>query len=539
MVILEMEDNKKYYLKESVYAEPLINNWYAWSYLLSPITYSLYLKNTHRRLLNSFLNNAELHILANTNKAMSGGGEFVNCTREDYNAIKAHYDRLAEEYGDLIEVADDIKKLDQMLLAHQSGESLEPLYGDIPPSLKGFVELLMDRQHRPDYRIIESLVYSSPLYKESIQSMCFGINEGDKERAFVFSTPRINYTQRLKINQPFNSQFWDKLFRLRTSPLLGSEIKVLFSGVDTEGLLSFESLFTEYEPAQPNPKQIKSARITYVGHAGLLIESKQSNVLIDPMIGVPNELNRDDMISYSQLPEKIDYVLLTHNHSDHVHFETLLQLRSRIGKVVVPKNNGGGLLDPSLKLMLSRIGFDVVEVDDLEEIVIPDGKILSIPFLGEHGDLNIRSKAGWFIEINDKKIYAGADSSNLSPEMFMYVKKLIGELDVLAIGMECVGAPFTWAYGALFTDKVHKQVKESRRLNGTDSAQALDMVDTFKPKQALVYALGYESYYGYMMGMDYSDDSKQIVESKRFLEQCKEKNVTAKLLTEKYTLDLI
>ena len=44
---------------------------------------------------------------------------------------------------------------------------------------------------------------------------------------------------------------------------------------------------------------------------------------------------------YDDLPDVIDYVLITHNHQDHLLFETMLQIRSRIKHVVVPRNGGG------------------------------------------------------------------------------------------------------------------------------------------------------------------------------------------------------
>ena len=57
------------------------------------------------------------------------------------------------------------------------------------------------------------------------------------------------------------------------------------------------------------------------------------------------------------LPDKIDYVLITHNHQDHILFETLLPLRHKIKNLIVPRTNSGRLEDPDLKLMFNNIGF--------------------------------------------------------------------------------------------------------------------------------------------------------------------------------------
>ena len=434
-----MADNKLY-LKESVYFEPLFNHWYAWPYLIPPLTSARHMVNTHRRIMSSFVNNYKLHILAQDSPELVGG-EFLNCTEEQVGDIKNLITDIDENLTDVVELSKSVKVLDDLLRSHTSGETVETLYELVPENLKGYVELVMDMYHNPTYRVIESLLYRSEYYKPQLQSLSFGSLDKIDERPFVLSTPRLPDANHLQAKADFNHALVDKVFAARTKAMDESDVAQLFESVELSGGLNYRDLFTTEPPKKQHQPVKEGVRMSYLGHAGFLIETSEVSMLIDPVIANPREELEDGLISFSELPEHIDYICLTHNHQDHVNLETLLQLRHKTGKLVVPKNNGGSLADPSLRLLLKQFGFDVIEMDDLDEINVADGRIMSIPFLGEHGDLNVRSKSAWYFELHGKKIFIGADSSNLEPQMYRHIQRYIGDIDILAIGMECIGAP--------------------------------------------------------------------------------------------------
>lgn len=524
-----------FYLKEDTYFEPLFNHWYAWPYLIPPVTGARHIVNTHRRIMLSFVKNYKLHIIASKESVLTGG-EFLNCTEEQVDDIKSLINEIDENCGDLIELSDAVKYIDDLLFEHTSGESIEYLYSKIPDPLKGCVELFLDMEHRPSYRIIEPLMYRSSFYKPSLQSLSFGLLSRVEERPFVLSTPRLPDENHLQINAGFNAAIVDAIFSSREVAMSSEKIAELFKEHKQLGGISYQDLFTTEKPKHTHTPVEEGVRLNYTGHAGFLIETKEVSIMVDPIIASRESADDDTMLSFSELPKSIDYILLTHTHMDHANIETLLQLRYKTKKVVVPKNNGGTLADPSLRLMLQQLNFDVIEVDDLDEIQIPGGRIVSLPFLGEHGDLNIRSKAAWYIEAHGKKCFFGADSSNPDRNLYERLGEMFTDLDVLAIGMECVGAPYTWAYGALHTKKVSKAIKNSRRLDGSDCEQAFPMVKAFNAKQVFVYAIGLETCFKYFNGLEHEEDSRQVSESKKFLEACESIDVPAEMLHCKRTI---
>src|SRR5262249_17037139 len=157
--------------------------------------------------------------------------------------------------------------------------------------------------------------------------------------------------------------------------------------------------------------------------------SQATSILCDPVISYKQDIGRD-YYTYTDLPETIDYAVITHNHQDHCMFETLLQLRHKIKQVIVPKNNGGSPPDPPLKFGLQIIGLkNVVEIDELETIAVEGGGITGVPFFGEHGDVNVRSKIAYLINLNGRKVMCAADSNNIEPRLYEHLRRLVDKID--------------------------------------------------------------------------------------------------------------
>lgn len=262
----------------------------------------------------------------------------------------------------------------------------------------------------------------------------------------------------------------------------------------------------------------------------MLVETAAgASVLVDPVIAYESG-QTPERYTLTDLPERIDYLLITHNHTDHALIETLLSIRWKVGTVLVPASSGS-VVDPSLKACLNALGFrDVRALDSLETVIDGTLKIQAIPFLGEHADLDVRSKTSWLVDTGDLRLMFAADSNNLDPTLYARLRPLIGHLSALFLGMECQGAPMSWLYGALLAHPPRHDQDQSRRLDGSNADRAWSILQTLDVDEVLIYAMGMEPWLTFICGIDGSRDSLPLQESRRFIEQCTQHGIPARRL---------
>jgi L-ascorbate metabolism protein UlaG (beta-lactamase superfamily) len=515
------------YFRQNVQVEPLFNNWYALPNLIPPVNAAMYIANSHLKIMQSFIEAPESHASALKNPAMSSG-PFINHPSSKVGEIKALAEKTVRENSHMLELARAVKTLDETLMREARGYSLEPLYKKMPDILKGYVEVFYDFHNRPSLRFLEALIYKSRYYNAHSQSLALSSVLGDG-RPFVLSTPRLEDEKTMHLKIPFSHEGLDELFRMKVAPQSYEYIKERL-GLEEKDDALFSSFFTQAPPEAPNPYCGDDIRIRYFGHACVLIESKNVSILIDPLISYKYDAGIY-RYTFADLPDQIDYVLITHAHQDHFMFETLLQLRSKIKHLIVPKSAGDGWLDPSLKLLLKSLGFrNVTELDELESIEIEGGEILGVPFLGEHADLNIRTKIAHLVRLHGKSMLMAADSNNVAPALYRHLHDLLGDVDVLFIGMECDGAPLSWMCGPLFTQPPPRQIDQARRFDGSGHEKGLEIVRHLNVKQAYVYAMGAEPWLTFMTSLQYTEESRPILESNQFIRRCREMGVESERL---------
>ena len=95
-------------------------------------------------------------------------------------------------------------------------------------------------------------------------------------------------------------------------------------------------------------KNPETGRVTWFGHSASLVELAGKNILLDPMLSLemgpvswatPNRYNRRLPISADQLPP-IDAVLISHDHYDHLDYQTIRRIKGKVAHFYVPLGIG-------------------------------------------------------------------------------------------------------------------------------------------------------------------------------------------------------
>ncbi len=522
-----METREHFYLRQNIQVEPLIDHWYAWPHLIPPATVARNITERHLKIMDSYIHTPQIHAHAVKNPKMLGG-PFIDYQGKRVEEIRALRDRTKKERAHLVELSEAISSLEAMLRENARGYGLQSLYPKVPGILQGYVELFYDLNNQASYRFIEPLLYKTKYYDRSQQSLMLSEITND-DRPFMLSTPRLESDNSLHLHHAFDHEAIDYLFRLKTACRPWSEIKEVLQIADSQDAL-MRSFLTQEAPPAYVPYTGSGVRWRYFGHACILLEAKGTSMLFDPVLSYTYE-NNISRYTYLDLPDQIDYVLITHDHQDHVLFETLLQIRHKVKNIVVPRSNGGRLQDPSLKLLLQNCGFkNVIELSELEQILTENVQITGLPFFGEHADLDILSKMAWLIKVNNHALLFAADSCNIEPKLYEHIHREVGDVDALFLGMECDGAPLSWLYGPLLTQRLERPMDESRRLAGSNYDQGISIVDLFNCREAYVYAMGQEPWLNYIMSLKYTEQSRPIIESNRLIKACRDRGLTAERL---------
>jgi L-ascorbate metabolism protein UlaG (beta-lactamase superfamily) len=516
-----MKNGNLYRLQDSVMIDPLVNRWVAWPGTMVPIPASLHLAQYQVPLLESYVQNPTLHEMAARDPELSGGS-FAGIAAERAPEVKDLLERTKTTLAANIGMARELIEFQNWLTANATGLSMEPLYEKVPASLRGYVELVYDYYNRPSVRIMEGLTYYSPYYRKDLQSLQLAHVDRDEERPYFLNTPRLSRPEAMEFEWAFDDSRVDALMELTERPAtlaqIGSRLEL-----NAAQLERMEAFLTEAELPARDAWNSQSVRIRYYGHACVLVEWNGISMITDPFVPVAPREGGVERYGYFDLPEHIDYALVTHNHQDHFWLETLLRFRHRLGCLVVPKCHGIQHGDMSMKLAAQRAGFrNVVDVDAMDSIELPGGEIVAVPFLGEHSDM-AQGKCAYVVRAGKRQMLFAADSDCLDRKMYEHLRAAIGQVDTVFLGMESVGAPLTFGYRSYLPVLPTDEQDQGRRQHGADAARGLELIEALGATRVYNYAMGLEPWMQFILGLNLDEWSPQWQESNRFLEALRER----------------
>jgi len=194
-----------------------------------------------------------------------------------------------------------------------------------------------------------------------------------------------------------------------------------------------EWIDNEFEPSLPISLEDHEVAITFINHATLLIQINGLNILTDPVwservspvswIG-PKRV-RAPGLDFDRLP-KIDLVIISHNHYDHMDLATLKKISQKHGAtILVPIGDRKLLQDEGIKNVKSLDWWSTEYFKEKFKVTFTPAQHFSSRGLF---DKNESLWGGYIIRFNDYKIFFAGDTGY--SQHFKDIHKRFGPMDI-------------------------------------------------------------------------------------------------------------
>lgn len=159
-----------------------------------------------------------------------------------------------------------------------------------------------------------------------------------------------------------------------------------------------------------NPRD--KTQITWLGHNTFLIQVNKINIIVDPLFSkyLENVKRVNTSKNFPEKLPKIDYVIISHNHFDHLSFTSIKELKGQ-PKFIVPEGLkqlfiGNGYKDNCIKELS---WFETTYLNKIKITFVPSKHISNRGFFNKYKSL----WGGYIIEDigSDNSIYFAGDSA--------------------------------------------------------------------------------------------------------------------------------
>lgn len=173
--------------------------------------------------------------------------------------------------------------------------------------------------------------------------------------------------------------------------------------------------------------------LVWFGHSSYLLQLEGKKILVDPVLSgyaSPSNLlnkafNGSDTYKIADLPY-IDYLLITHDHYDHLDYETIKSLKGKVGAVICGLGVGEHF---------EKWGFpssQIIEKDWWDKVDLEGGLTVHLTparhYSGRGFQRNNTLWTSYVVETTNKRIFIGGDSGY--DQHFAAIGKKFGSFDL-------------------------------------------------------------------------------------------------------------
>jgi hypothetical protein len=83
----------------------------------------------------------------------------------------------------------------------------------------------------------------------------------------------------------------------------------------------------------------------------------------------------------------------------------------------------------------------------------------------------------------------------------------------------------SWMYGPFAVRRISRQMDQSRKLCSSHFAKCAGMINSLRPQHIYIYSMGREPWLSYITLLDYSGNSKPILEAGRLVDDCRQQGL--------------
>jgi len=276
---------------------------------------------------------------------------------------------------------------------------------------------------------------------------------------------------------------------------------------------------TERPPARATLSVSEKPGVMLVGHTSLLFQSRQSSVLMDPLLR-PSLGCAPTVFDLTRL--KLGAICCTHSHWDHCDLETLLRF-DKATPMIVPRVRRATAFNPPMVPALQGLGFtDIREVEPWQTTRIDDIEMVAVPFHGEQDEPGAEiDHYTYILRTDGLSLYGGVDAyrdtfGDMAPIMERVRREWVPDLAFLPVSR----MTYTWRHGGVngFCRYVDTDVLDKSFQYTAGAEQAAAWTEMLGVRWAVPYALfNFAPYHVRVQSQEFGEALRNAGLADRFL----------------------